>query len=104
MSALGVLFLTMVGLRGFWHPWLSSALEFLGTNSETISGLSVALQILQLLLGLLCAVLGVRAFGEDPGLKKNAQGRYRTRKDKTYCSDRCRAFHHYHQKKVRGGR
>ncbi len=41
---------------------------------------------------------------EDPGFKKNARGRYKTRKDKAYCSDRCRASHYYHQKKPMGGR
>ncbi len=41
---------------------------------------------------------------EDPGFKKNARGKYKTRKDKAYCSDNCRASHHYHQKKALGGR
>lgn len=32
----------------------------------------------------------------DPGLKKNARGGYRTRKDKKFCDDHCRAKHYYH--------
>jgi hypothetical protein len=37
---------------------------------------------------------------KDPGLKKNARGRYRTRKDKKFCSDNCRVKHHQHTRKI----
>jgi hypothetical protein len=33
---------------------------------------------------------------EDPGLTKNARGKYRTREDKRFCGGRCRADWNYH--------
>lgn len=36
---------------------------------------------------------------EDPGLKKNARGKYKTRSDKRFCSTNCRVKWHYHNKK-----
>jgi hypothetical protein len=36
---------------------------------------------------------------KDPGLRKNARGRYRTRKDKRFCSDNCRVKHHQQVKR-----
>jgi hypothetical protein len=34
---------------------------------------------------------------KDPGMKKNDRSKgYRTRQDKVFCSDRCRALHYYH--------
>jgi hypothetical protein len=36
---------------------------------------------------------------ENPGLRKNARGRYRTRKDKRFCSDNCRVKHHQQTKR-----
>lgn len=34
---------------------------------------------------------------EDPGMKKNDRSKgYRTRRDKEFCSNRCRALYHYH--------
>ena len=36
---------------------------------------------------------------KDPGLRKNARGRYRTRKDKRFCSDNCRVKHHQQGKR-----
>jgi hypothetical protein len=36
---------------------------------------------------------------KDPGLRKNARGRYRTRKDKRFCSDNCRVKHHQQAKR-----
>jgi hypothetical protein len=37
----------------------------------------------------------------DPGLKKNVRGKYRTRKDKRFCSDNCRVRNHQRLKKPR---
>ena len=36
---------------------------------------------------------------KDPGLRKNARGRYRTRKDKRFCSDNCRVKNHQQAKR-----
>jgi len=36
---------------------------------------------------------------KDPGLRKNARGRYRTRTDKRFCSDNCRVKNHQQAKR-----
>ncbi len=37
---------------------------------------------------------------EDSGLKKNARGKYRTRKDKRFCSDNCRVKNHQQIRRI----
>jgi hypothetical protein len=32
---------------------------------------------------------------KDPGLKKNARGKYKTRNDKEFCGPRCKGKYHY---------
>ena len=39
-----------------------------------------------------------KAPSEDPGLRKNARGKYRTRKDKVFCSQRCKGNWYYHNR------
>jgi hypothetical protein len=33
---------------------------------------------------------------KDPGRKKNVRGKYKTRADKKFCSDKCKGKYHYH--------
>src|SRR5215203_1363075 len=38
---------------------------------------------------------------KNQGLKKNVRGKYKTRRDKVYCSDNCKGLDHYYRKKAR---
>lgn len=58
LIALATVVLVAAWLHGWWFPWFLSGLEFVGANSETISGLGGLFQTLEILVGFLLLVFG----------------------------------------------